>query len=102
MNQDLIPRLILPSDCLTAAEQINLRDMLESASCQSWVVSALGNQERFINCFAGTDTQSEEFLQYRLHAVNYRIPFAIRQRLYRTTSTLIANTKKERLRLERQ
>ena len=90
LKQDFAPEI------LEAAEDINLRDLLESPAYQSWLMSALSNGSRFRLQFKGADSQFDEYTQFRVDRVLAAIPSEQKQICYNTTNEIIRANKKER------
>ena len=92
-----LPRMYLPQDlpeaALTAAEEITLRDLLESPSHQAWLLSALGNAAKFSNDFKGAESHLDEYLQFKAHKVFAEVPYEQRMASFQATNTLIRNHK---------
>ena len=83
----------LPEAALTAAEEITLRDLLESPSHQAWLLSALGNAAKFSNDFKGAESHLDEYLQFKAHKVFAEVPYEQRMASFQATNTLIRNHK---------
>ena len=83
----------LPEAALAAAEEITLRDLLESPSHQAWLLSALGNAAKFSNDFKGAESHLDEYLQFKTHKVFAEVPYEQRMASFLATNTLIKNHK---------
>ena len=90
LKQDFAPEI------LEAAEDITLRDLLESPAYQSWLMSALSNGSRFRLQFKGADSQFDEYTQFRVDRVLAAIPSEQKQLCYSATNEIIRTNKKER------
>ena len=98
MTETPFKKVQLSERVLKAAEEITLRDLLDSPTAQCWIVSALGNQLRFAHLFEGSDTHMEEYLQFALNRAYMHIDKDEKQQLFEVTNTLIKSSKKEQLR----
>ena len=84
-------------EILEAAENITLRDLLESPAYQSWLLSALSNGSRFRLQFKDADSHLDEYTQFRVDRVLSAIPSEQKQECFDTTNLIIKNNKKERM-----
>ena len=91
LKQDFSPEI------LEAAENISLRDLLDSPAYQSWLMSALSNGSRFRLQFKGADSQFDEYTQFRVDRVLAAIPSEQKQLCFNATNEIIRSNKKERL-----
>lgn len=91
LKQEFAPEI------LEAAENITLRDLLESPAYQSWLMSALSNGSRFRLQFKDADSHLDEYTQFRVDRVLSAIPSEQKQACFDTTNLIIKNNKKERM-----
>ena len=82
---------------LKEAETITLRDLLESPTFQSWIVSAMGNALRFRDQFKGSDSHIDEYTQFKVQRVTSEISHAQKLGLYQTTNNIIKQNKAQQL-----
>ena len=83
-------------EVLEAAEEINLRDLLDSPAYQSWLISALTNGSRFRLLFKDADSHLDEYTQFCVDRVLSAIPSELKQLCYSATNEIIRTNKKER------
>ena len=91
LKQDFAPEI------LEAAENITLRDLLESPAYQSWLMSALSNGSRFRLQFKDADSHYDEFTQFRVDRVLAAIPSEQKQLCFNATNEIIKSNKRERM-----
>ena len=89
--------LEIPQDVLDKCEKITLRDLLESTSFRSFVISSLANGVNVGSLLADDKNyeanESEDLLQYETHKILFAIPFRIRRAHFRTSGMLVKATK---------
>ena len=90
LKQEFAPEI------LQAAENISLRDLLDSPAYQSWLMSALSNGSRFRLQFKGADSQFDEYTQFLVDRVLSAIPSEQKQLCFNATNEIIRSNKKER------
>ena len=83
----------LSSAALKDAEDITLRELLESPTFQAWAVSALGNAGRFRHQFKGTDSHLDEYLQFKIQRVINQVTHEQKMELYQATNEIIKANK---------
>ena len=91
LKQDFSPEI------LEAAENISLRDLLDSPAYQSWLMSALSNGSRFRLQFKGADSQFDEYTQFLVDRVLSAIPSEQKQLCFNATNEIIRSNKRERM-----
>ena len=91
LKQSIAPEI------LEAAEKISLRDLLDSPTYQSWLISALSNGSRFRFRFKDTDTHFDTWIQFQVDSVMAAIPSEQKQECFEIANTIIKNHKKEKL-----
>lgn len=89
--------LEIPQDVLDKCEKITLRDLLESTSFRSFIISSLANGVNVGSLLADDKSyeasESEDLLQYETHKILFAIPFRIRRAHFRTSGMLVKATK---------
>ncbi len=88
--------IVIPDEVLSAAEQITLKDLLNSPSCQCFTVSALGNSVQSAHKFHEVTTEMDDILQSRLLRVYNAIPYKTRRDCFHEVGMLIRERKEER------
>ena len=83
----------LSSAALKDAEDITLRELLESPTFQAWAVSAIGNASRFRHQFKGTDSHLDEYLQFKIQRVINQVTHEQKVGLYQATNEIIKANK---------
>ena len=83
-------------EVLEAAEEINLRDLLDSPAYQSWLISALTNGSRFRLLFKDADSHLDEYTQFCVDRVLSAIPSEQKQLCFSATNEIIRSNKRER------
>ena len=84
-------------EVLEAAEKISLRDLLDSPTYQSWLISALSNGSRFRFQFKGADSDFDTWIQFQVDRVMAAIPSEQKQECFEITNTIIKNHKREKM-----
>ncbi|MFZ9095538.1 MAG: hypothetical protein ACO22O_12420 [bacterium] len=87
----------IPETVLTAASNINLRDLLESPTFQAWLVSAVSNALGAANATSSSANDDDQYLQFKLHQMMRAIPYETRRECFGTTSRLIRERKAQRM-----
>ena len=88
--------IVIPDEALSVAEQITLKDLLNSPSCQCFMVSALGNSVQNSHKFHEVTTEMDDILQFRLLRVFNAIPYKTRRDCFNEVGVLIRERKEER------
>ena len=90
-KQDFAPEI------LKAAENISLRDLLESPAYQSWMISALSNGSRFRLQFQGADSDFDSWTQFQVDRALAGIPSEQKQICFDSINEIIKNNRRERM-----
>ena len=85
----------LTASALKDAEDVTMRELLESPTFQAWLVSAFGNANRFRHQFEGSESHLDEYLQFRVQRVINQITYAQKTALYQATNEIIKTNKAE-------
>jgi hypothetical protein len=83
----------IPENVLKAAEQIQLRDLLDSPTFQPWIVSALSNSTHNGNEPGNLTDEDDQFLQFRVRQMMRAIPYEIRRDCFAETGRIIRERK---------
>ena len=86
----------ISEEVLEAAGKITLADLLESPAYSPWIVSAFGNANRLAHRIEGTDSEEDEFLQFRVYKIFNMIPDSDRKACFNTVRDLVWVSKKDR------
>lgn len=74
---------------LKQAEQLTLRDLLDSPTAQIWTVSALGNTARFRALFEGHDTDCDKYIQLLITKLGEQMGYKTRSACYQLAGRII-------------
>ena len=88
------PETFTPS-ALKDAEDVTMRELLESPTFQAWMISALGNANRFRHQFEGSESHMDEYLQFRIQRIINQITYEQKMALYQATNEIIKTNKAE-------
>ena len=88
------PETFTPS-ALKDAEDVTMRELLESPTFQAWMISALGNANRFRHQFEGSESHMDEYLQFRVQRVINQLTYEQKMSLYQATNEIIKANKAE-------
>jgi hypothetical protein len=83
----------IPENVLKAAEQIQLRDLLDSPTFQPWIVSALSNSTHNGNEPGNLTDEDDQFLQFRVRQMMRAIPYDVRRHCFEETGRMIRERK---------
>jgi hypothetical protein len=86
----------IPENVLAAAENLQLRDLLESPTFQPWLVSAVSNALNAAPAANRDADDNDQFLQFKLHQMLRAIPYEARRECFGTTARLIRERKAKR------
>jgi hypothetical protein len=86
----------IPENVLAAAENLHLRDLLESPTFQPWLVSAVSNALNAAPSANGDANDDDQYLQFKLHQMLRAIPYQARRECFGTTARLIRERKAKR------
>lgn len=86
----------IPENVLAAAENLQLRDLLESPTFQPWLVSAVSNALNAAPSVDGEANDDDQYLQFKLHQMLRAIPYETRRECFGTTARLIRERKAKR------
>ena len=88
----------IPEEVLKGAENIQLRDLLESPALAPWLISSLSNGLNVAyNLGSSVSNEDDQFLQFKLNQMLRAIPYPTRQRCFHETARMIRERKEARL-----
>ena len=88
----------IPEQVLKGAENINLRDLLESPTLAPWLISSLSNGLNVAyNLGSAVSNEDDQFLQFKLNQMLRAVPYPTRQECFRETARMIRERKESRL-----
>ena len=88
--------IVIPDPVLEKADRITLKDLLQSASFQCFIVSALGNSVRNAHLFNEVSDEEDEFLQFRMHQLMGSIPYETRRACFDEVGRIFREQKENR------
>ena len=88
--------IVIPDPVLEKAYRITLKDLLQSASFQCFIVSALGNSVRNAHLFSEVSDEADEFLQFRMHQLMGAIPYETRRACFDEVGRIFREQKENR------
>ena len=83
----------IPEKVLKAAENITLRDLLESPSLGCWQLSALNNGVRSAHLVEALQDDNDQYLQFRVNQMIMATPYNIRRECFDETARLYRERK---------
>lgn len=88
----------IPEEVLKGAENIQLRDLLESPALAPWLISSLSNGLNVAyNLGSSVSNEDDQFLQFKLNQMLRAIPYPTRQQCFHATARMIRERKEARL-----
>jgi hypothetical protein len=88
--------ITIPDRVLEKAQNISLKDLLDSPAFQCFVVSAVGNGVRNAHAFSEVADEKDEFLQFRMHQLMSAIPYETRRACFDEVGRIFRERKDER------
>lgn len=85
-----------PDNVLAAAEQVQLRDLLDSPTFLPWIVSALSNALNVAYDLGNLTSEDDQFLQFKLKQLVRAIPYETRRECFSETARMIRERKEAR------
>ena len=79
----------IPDNVLSAAENIQLRDLLQSPTFRPWIVSGINNAVRSAFMTEDEANEDDQFLHFKLNQMMRAIPFDIRRECFDETARLV-------------
>lgn len=85
----------MPEKVLDSAARLSLKDLLDSPSFQSFLVSAMGNGLQHFHKFADVSDERDEFLVFRLDQIFKNIPYETRRACFDEVGRLYRERREE-------
>jgi hypothetical protein len=79
----------IPDNVLNAAENIQLRDLLQSPTFRPWIVSGINNAVRSAFMTEDEADEDDQYLQFKLNQMMRAIPFDIRREYFGETARMV-------------
>ena len=89
-----------PADLLKRAEQITLKDLLDTPFSQAWIVSAISNAQHYATEYPVE--KNDDRLLFELFSLVRKLPRNERQTLFQQTTYLLKKNREERDREDRR
>ena len=83
-----------PAELLKRAEQITLKDLLDTPFTQAWIISAISNAQHYSNNYAVEG--SDDKLLFELFSLVRKLPRNELQTLFQQTTYLLKKNREER------
>ena len=88
--------ITIPDKVLDSAARLSLKDLLDSPSFQSFLVSAMGNGIQNFHKFMDVTDERDEFLMFRLEQIFKSIPYETRRACFDEVGRLYREKRDER------
>ena len=79
----------LAEEILDGCGDITLRDLLESSTFRCWTMSAICNGINHSRYIEEEQSETDQFLQYKLYQLTRETPYEIRRALFAQTADLV-------------